>query len=145
MEAQLMNKNSMIFKIGFSAGALNLALLAWAIAGVQYGPPWEVPAALATRFVETAILSIALEGFALWSYFGAKHFRFEGGSKRRAFWTLIVIGIFLTVVSWSLDPENWRNAHPILSMTARNAEYPMIVASAILWLLVLFSRPREQP
>ena len=137
--------NSMIqkitgFKVGISAALMNLAFLVRAIGDVQYGPSWEIPFALCTRLLNTAILSIALEAFVLYCYFAAKRFKSQTIFAHRLFWLVLGLGIFLTIVSWTLEPEKWRFVNPALSAVARSGEYPIIVCCGILWLVVLFRR-----
>lgn len=128
------------FKIGISVALVNLALLVRAIGDVQYGPSWEVPFALGTRLLNTAILSIALEALALYCYFAAKHFKSQTIFLRRLFWLILGLGVVLTIVSWTPQPEKWRSVNPGLSAVARCAEFPIMVCCVILWLVILFRR-----
>lgn len=128
------------FKVGISVALVNLAFLVRAIGDVQYGPPWEIPFALGTRLLNTAILSIALEALALYCYFAAERFKSQTIFLRRLFWLILGLGIVLTIVSWTPQPEQWRFVNPSLSAVARSAEIPIIVCCGILWLVILFRR-----
>lgn len=129
-------KNRLSFIGGLAAALGSIALVVHAVAQLQAGPTWEVPASAATKLLIFSCLAIGLDGIAIVLYFAAGRFRQQQPFLWLAFAFLVALGTVVVLISLFAQPSQWPIQHSRLSGIIRDASTPIALACAILWFLL---------